>query len=180
MFYYTINCSDESLIYLLLVCLIYLLSVDDALSLISIQSQRWESGSPTDGITYQCSTLKLHTRSSLRIPVAMKKETSVLRISFQWKGYAFSRLVIKVVKDSKILFEIEDWTTPSLYYEWSMIDRNYNLSHEYIKNLEEGCHFELHYAVGGNGKYDYLEIKDFKLNIEGKRIEGTIAYLYEL
>ena len=47
------------------------------------------------------------------------------------------------------------------------IDRCYNYSHDYIKNLEEGCHFDLHYAVVGGGAYGRL---DFELCVEGKLI----------
>jgi len=96
----------------------------------------------------------------------MNKKNSVLRISFRWTGDEDSRIVIKVVKESEVLFEIEDWTHPS--NEWSKIDRWYNCSHDNIKNLVEGCHFELHYAVGGNVRN--LNIKDFELCVEGKFI----------
>ena len=103
----------------------------------------------------------------------MYKENTVLRISFRWKGGKDSRIVIKVVKESEVLFEIEDWTHPSLYdNKWSKIDRCYNCSHDYIKNLEEECHFELHYAVGGRGG---LEIKNFELSVEGKLIKDVIT-----
>ena len=103
----------------------------------------------------------------------MYKENTVLRISFRWKGGKDSRIVIKVVKESEVLFEIEDWTHPSLYdNKWSKIDRCYNCSHDYIKNLEEECLFELHYAVGGRGG---LEIKDFELSVEGKLIKDVIT-----
>ena len=99
----------------------------------------------------------------------MYKENTVLRISFRWKGGKDSRIVIKVVKKSEVLFEIEDWTHPSSCIKWShKIDRCYNCSHDYIKNLEEGCHLELHYAVGGNYIYDSLKIEDFELCVEGK------------
>jgi hypothetical protein len=97
----------------------------------------------------------------------MNKKNSVLRISFRWYGHEDSRIVIKVVKESEVLFEIEDWTHPPSY-NGSKIDRWYNCSHDYVKNLEEGCHFELHYAVDGNGR---LEIEDFKLCVEGKFIK---------
>ena len=91
----------------------------------------------------------------------MNKQNSVLRISFQWIGHEDSRIVIKAVKGSKVLFEIEDWTHPS--DESSKIDRYYNYSHDYIKNLEDGCHFELHYAVYD----DELRILDFNLSVQG-------------
>jgi hypothetical protein len=126
--------------------------------------------------------LQFHSRSSSTIPATMNKQNSVLRISFRWsgRGYDFSghedkdsRIVIKVVKESKVLFEIEDWTHPS--DKWSKIDRYYNCSHDNIKKLEEGCHFELHYAVGCDDNYSDLEIKDFELCIEGKLIEDTMV-----
>ena len=99
----------------------------------------------------------------------MNKQNSVLRISFRWRGDKDSRIVVQVVKESEVLFEIEDWTHPSsCYIKWSKIDRYYNYSHDYIKNLEEGYHFELHYAFGGK---HYLEINDFELYVEGKLIE---------
>jgi hypothetical protein len=108
----------------------------------------------------------------------MNKKNSVLRISFRWRGDEdfrdnsghedeVSRIVIKVVKESEVLFEIEDWTY-STYHKWSKINRYYHYSHDYVKNLEEGCHFELHYAVGGNVRN--LNIKDFELCVEGKFI----------
>jgi len=103
----------------------------------------------------------------------MNKENSMLRISFRWKGGRDSRIVIKVVKESEVLFEIEDWTHPSSYdNKWSKINRCYNCCHNYVKNLEEGCHFELHYAVGGRGG---LEIKDFELCVEGTLIKDVIT-----
>ena len=103
----------------------------------------------------------------------MNKKNTVLRISSRWKGDEDSRIVIKVVKESEVLFEIEDWTHPSSYdNKWSKLDRYYNSSHENIKNLEEGCHFELHYAVGGRGG---LEIKDFDLCVEGTLIKDVIT-----
>ena len=99
----------------------------------------------------------------------MNKKNSVLRISFSWIGDEDSRIVIKVVKESEVLFEIEDWTHPS-FFKWSKIDR---CSHDYVKNLEEGCHFELHYAVGSD---DNLEIKDFELYVEqGQLIKDVIT-----
>jgi len=104
----------------------------------------------------------------------MNKENSVLRISFRWRGHEDSRIVIKVVKESEVLFEIEDWTHPSI--RLSKIDRCYNYSHDYVKNLEEGCHFELHYVVGGG--YDYyggLYIKGFKVCVVGKLNEDTLV-----
>ena len=132
---------------------------DDTLPLISIRSQRLIDGSER---------LQLHSRSSSTIPATMNKMNSVLRISSRWKGDEDSRIVIKVVKESEVLFEIEDWT--HLPYKWSKIDRYYNYSHDNIKNLLEGCHFELHYAVS-----DYLEIKDFELCVEGKLIKDIIG-----
>ena len=104
----------------------------------------------------------------------MNKEHSALRISFRWIGHKDSRIVIKVVKESEVLFEIEDWTHP-VYHESSKINRYYYCSHDYIKNLEAGCHFELHYAVGGDGRSDYLQIKDFRVCVEGKLSEDTIV-----
>ena len=84
--------------------------------------------------------------------------------------------MIKVVKESEVLFEIEDWSGPSLYDEWSMIDRYYNCNHDYIKNLEAGCHFELHYAVGdSDSRPDYLRILDFRVCVEGKLIEDAMT-----
>ena len=97
----------------------------------------------------------------------MNKQNSVLRISFKWRGYKDSQIVIKVVKESEVLFEIEDWIHPVSKDKWSKIYRYYNCSHDYIKNLEADCHIELHYAVGGLW-YDRLEIKDFNLCIQGK------------
>jgi len=135
---------------------------DDTLPLISIQSQRLIDGS-------EC--LQLHSRSSSTIPATMNKKNSVLRISFSWIGHEDSRIVIKVVKGSEVLFEIEDWTHPSSCIKLSKIDRCYNYSHDYVKNLEKGCHFELHYAVGGNYIYDSLQIEDFELCVEGNLIE---------
>jgi hypothetical protein len=136
------------------------LQQDAELPSISIQSQSWKGGSGC----------LQHSRSSSTIPATMNKQNSALRISFKWIGYKDSRIVIKVVKGSEVLFEIEDWTHP-VSYGWSKIDRYYNCSHDYIKNLEAGCHFELHYAVAGNGLYDYLEIKDFRVCVEGKLSE---------
>jgi len=135
---------------------------DETLPLISIQSQRLIDGS-------EC--LQFHSRSSSTIPVTMNKKNSVLRISFSWIGHEDSRIVIKVIKESEVLFEIEDWTHPSSCIKLSKIDRYYNCSHDNIKKLEEGCHFELHYAVGGNNIYDSLQIEDFELCVEGKLIE---------
>jgi hypothetical protein len=145
---------------------------DDTLPSLFIQSQSWKDR--TEG-------LQLHTRSSSTIPATINKKNSVLRISFRWRGEDFrdnsghedSRIVIKVVKESKVLFEIEDWTHPSSHYEFQMIDRWYNSSHDNIKNLEEGCHFELHYAVGGDGNRR-LEIEDFELCVVGKFIEDMM------
>jgi hypothetical protein len=122
---------------------------------IFIQSQRWEDRS---------GSLKFHSRSSLTIPATMNKQNSVLRISFSLWGNNDCRLVIKVVKESRVLFEIEDWTQSS--YEWSKIDRCYHGSHDFIKNLQEGCHFELHYANFIANRA--IEIKDFNLSIHGK------------
>jgi hypothetical protein len=102
----------------------------------------------------------------------MNKKNSVFRISFRWIGDEDSRIVIKVVKKLEELFEIEDWTHPPSH-NWSKIDRYYNCSHDNIKNLDEGCHFELHYAVCGGGKY--LDIKDFELFVEGKLIEDKVT-----
>ena len=99
----------------------------------------------------------------------MNKQNSVLRISFKWKCHDGSRIVIKVVKGSEALFEIEDWTRPSLYDEWLKIDRYYNCSHDYIKNLKEGCHFELHYANFNR----QIEIKDFNLIMHGKLTDNV-------
>jgi hypothetical protein len=135
--------------------------LDDTLPSISIQKQSWIDR--TEG-------LQLHTRSSSTIPATMNKQNSVLRISFRWEGNKNSRIVIKVVKESEVLFEIEDWTHPS--DKRSKIDRYYNYSHDYVKNLEEGCHFELHYAVGGRGG---LYIEDFKLCVEGKLNKDVIT-----
>ena len=94
----------------------------------------------------------------------MNKQNSVLRISFSLWGNNDCRLVIKVVKESRVLFEIEDWTQSS--YEWSKIDRYYHGSHDFVKNLQEGCHFELHYANFIANRA--IEIKDFNLSIHGK------------
>ena len=53
------------------------------------------------------------------------------------------------------------------------VDRCYDCSHDYIKDLKEGCHFELHYAVvvggdsNGDDRYE-IEILDFNLSIHGK------------
>ena len=91
----------------------------------------------------------------------MNKENSVLRISFSWIGHEDSRLVIKVVKESVVLFEIEDWTHHPSH---TFIERYYNCNHDYIKNLKEGCHFELHYAAYNRA----LHIYDFNLSIHGK------------
>jgi hypothetical protein len=113
-------------------------------------------------------SLQFHSRSSSTIPATINKQNSVLRISFRWQGHKDSRIVIKVVKESDVLFEIEDWTHHSSFIIRSKIDRCYNYSHDYIKNLEEGCHFELHYAVGGNVMNSF--IKDFELCVEGKFI----------
>ena len=133
---------------------------DDTLPSISIESQ---------SLNNQSKGLQFHSRSSSTIPVNMNKMNTVLRISFSWiTGHEDSRMVIKVVKESEVLFEIEDWTyNPS----HTSIERYYNSSHDHIKNLKKGCHFELHYAVGGNRG---LEIKDFMLRVEGKLI-GDIA-----
>jgi hypothetical protein len=137
---------------------------DDTLPLISIQKQFFRGGS---------ASLQFHCRSSSTIPGTMNKAYTVLRISSRWKGDEDTRIVIKVVKESEVLFEIEDWTHPSLYdNKWSKIDRCYNSSHDNIKNMEEGCHFELHYAVGGRGG---LEIKDFELCVEGTLIKDAIT-----
>ncbi len=120
--------------------------------------------------------LQLHSRSSSSIPATMNKQNSVLRISFRWRGHEDSRIVIKVVKGSEVLFEIEDWTYCNFTFQkWSKIDRCYNYSHDNIKKLEEGCHFELHYTVGGNVKYDRLNIKNFKLCVEGKLIKDMMV-----
>ena len=100
----------------------------------------------------------------------MNKQKSVLRISFRCSGHKDSRLVIKVVQGSEVLFEIEDWTYDR-YHNWSIIDRYYNCSHDYIKNLEAGCHFELHYAVDGDSRSNFLEIRDFRVCVEGKLSE---------
>ena len=142
----------------------YLMSDEDEVSQqdvelpsIFIQSQYWKGGSER---------LQLHSRSSSTIPVTMNKQNSVLRISFRLRGYKNSRIVLKVVKESEVLFEIEDWTHTTTH-DLSKIERYYNSSHDYIKNLEKGCHFELHYAVGGEW-YDRLEIKDFNLSVHGK------------
>ena len=136
---------------------------DARLPAISIQEQFFRGGS---------ASLQLHSRSSSTILVTMNKQDSMLRISFRWQGHKEdSRIVIKVVKESEVLFEIEDWTHPSSCIKLSKIDRCYNCSHDYVKNLEEGCHFELHYAVGGNYIYDSLQIEDFELCVEGKLIE---------
>ena len=125
---------------------------DETLPLISIQSQRWIDGS---------ASLQLHSRSSSTIPATMNKKNSVLRISFRWIGHEDSRIVIKVVKELEELFEIEDWTyNPS----HTCIERYYNSSHDYIKNLKEGCHFELYYANFNRE----LHIFDFNLSIHGK------------
>jgi hypothetical protein len=143
-------------------CYVCLISDNDGsqqdvrLPSIFIQPMLWKDGS---------ASLQLHGRSSSTIPGTMNKENSVLRISFRWRGYEDSRIVIKVVKVSEVLFEIEDWTHPS--YEFPKIERCYNCSHDYVKNLEEGCHFELHYAVGGDVRYGRLQIEDFKLCVEG-------------
>ena len=59
----------------------------------------------------------------------------------------------------------EDWNHHSSY-EWSKIDRYYNCSHDYIKNLKDGCQFELHYANFNSNRH--IEIKDFKLSMHGK------------
>jgi len=130
---------------------------DVELPSIFIQSHYWKGGSER---------LQFHSRSSSTIPATMNKKNSVLRISFRWKGYKNSRIVIKVIKESEVLFEIEDWTHITTH-DWSKIERYYNCSHKNIKNLEEDCHFELHYAVGGKW-YDRLEIKDFNLSVHGK------------
>jgi hypothetical protein len=129
------------------------------LPLISIQSQSWEDR--TEG-------LQFHIRSSSSIPATMmNNQSSMLRISFQWIGHKDSRIVITVVKGSKVLFEIEDWTHPS--DESSKIDRYYNYSHHYIKNLEVGSHFELHYAVGDDEYESFTELRimDFNLSVQG-------------
>ena len=145
---------------------------DDTLPSIFIKSQSWNG---------QSKGLQLHSRSSSTIPATMTKMNTVLRISFRWADNFYSvpededyRIVIKVVKESEVLFEIEDWTHPS---SRSKIDRCYNCSHDYIKNLEEGCHFELHYAVGGNVRN--LNIKDFKLCVEGKFIVDIAGMSYQ-
>ena len=125
---------------------------DETLPSISIESQSWEDR--TEG-------LQFHSRSSSTIPVTMNKKNSVFRISFRWIGDEDSRIVIKVVKETEELFEIEDWTyNPS----HTCIERYYNSSHDYIKNLKEGCHFELHYANFNRE----LHIFDFNLSIHGK------------
>ena len=100
----------------------------------------------------------------------------MLRISSRWKGDKESRIVIKVVKESEVLFEIEDWTYNPFH---TCLERYYNSSHDYIKNLEEGCHFELHYAVGGGGAYGGLEIEDFELCVEGKLIVDIALLSYQ-
>jgi hypothetical protein len=139
---------------------------DDTLPSIFIKSKGWFDGTES---------LEFHSRSSSTIPATMNKQNSVLRISFKWRGHEDSRIVIKVVKKSEVLFEIEDWTHPSI--RLSKIDRCYNYSHDYVKNLEEGCHFELHYAVGGDGKYGLgdLDIEGFKVCVVGKLIEDTMV-----
>jgi hypothetical protein len=91
--------------------------------------------------------------------------------------------VIKVVKESEVLFEIEDWIyhpTPSSFSDhhheeeedlYMHVDRCYDCNHDNIKDLKEGCHFELHYAVVGdiNGDDRYeIEILDFNLSMQGK------------
>jgi hypothetical protein len=125
---------------------------DGGLPSISIQIQSWED--QTEG-------LQFHSRSSSTIPATMNKENSVLRISFSWIGDEDSRIVIKVVKELEILFEIEDWTYDPSH---TCIERYYNSSHDFIKNLKEVCHFELHYANFNSE----LHIEDFNLSIHGK------------
>ena len=138
-----------------------------------IKSQRWKDVS---------GSLQFHTRSSSTIPATMNKQSTVFRISFSWKkgdkdiwmtGDDDRRIVIKIVKESEVLFEIEDLILScDTSYIWSKVNRYYNCSHNFIKNLEEGCHFELHYAVRGE---NYLGIKDFELYVEGKLIKDIIA-----
>ena len=123
------------------------------------------------------------------IPASWNKQNSVLRISFRWRGYRNSRIVIKVVEESNVLFEIEDWTCHHHHHPpsddhhhdrdeededlYMYIERSYDCSHDYIKNLKKGCHFELHYAVigdssdDGGGEYE-VEVMDFNLSIHGK------------
>ena len=145
---------------------------------ISIQSQSWEDRSVG---------LQFHSRSSSSIPATMNKQNWVLRISFQWIGHKDSRIVIKVVKESVVLFEIEDW----IYHpsdESLKIDRYYNCNHNYINYLETGCHFELHYAVGNDDddgdEYEScteLRIMDFNLNVQGnvKLDEDIIVCIFD-
>jgi len=150
---------------------------------ISIRHRKWK-GCRSEGLV-------LLTRSSLSstVPANMNKLNSVLRISFRWRGYRDSRIVIKVVKESEVLFEIEDWIYhPNLssssdhhhhhhHHEeeedlYMHVDRCYDCNHNYIKDLMEGCHFELHYAVvvgdiNGDDRYE-IEILDFNLSMQGK------------
>jgi hypothetical protein len=149
---------------------------------ISIRHRKWK-GSRSEGLV-----LLNRSSSSSTIPATMNKLNCVLRISFRWRGYKDSRIVIKVVKESEVLFEIEDWiyhpTPPSFsdhhhHHEeddeeedlYMHVDRCYDCNHDYIKDLKEGCHFELHYAVVGdiNGDDRYkIEILDFNLSMQGK------------
>jgi len=153
---------------------------------ISIRHRKWK-GCRSEGLV-----LLTRSSSSSTIPATMNKLNSVLRISFRWRGYRDSRIVIKVVKESEVLFEIEDWIyhpNPSFssdhhhhhhhhhHHEeeedlYMHVDRCYDCNHDYIKDLKEGCHFELHYAVvvgdiNGDDRYE-IEILDFNLSMQGE------------
>jgi len=88
-----------------------------------------------------------------------------IQITFTWKdqgwGYRKGRVIIKVLKNSEELFVIEDWSNPAPHFK-STVKKTYDVNHKYVKDLIEGCHFELWYVVGGGGGHS-LEITDFSL-----------------
>ena len=136
--------------------LCYLVNVPQFYSAILIaQSIEWNEAS--NGLKLSCRSMLISNSLILHI--------NKIQITFTWKdqgwGYRKGRVIIKVLKNSEELFIIEDWSNPAPHFK-STVKKTYDVNHKYVKDLIEGCHFELWYVVGGGGGHS-LEITDFSL-----------------
>jgi len=118
---------------------------------------------------------KLHSKSRVLLAADIDRMKG-LCVSFKLKdqgwGNRKGRVVIKVMNGSdELLYQIEDWTVAS--HEWDLIDEAYDEDHYPLKNLVEGCHFELWYSVGAGGGHE-LYVENF--NIDIMSIEGNKFY----
>lgn len=89
-----------------------------------------------------------------------------LHVSFKWEDQGFGnqkgRVAVKLMNGTDEVYRIEDWGVAP--HKKETVSVMFDEDHYFVKNLVEGCCFELWYVVGGGGGHS-LWVQDFRVDI---------------